>query len=349
MKNLVLTTTALTTLAGAANAGGVERTTQSVAVLFEEGRYFEFGASFGDPDVSGTFLGAGSGDIADSFFNLGAAYKADINDEFSYAIIYDQPYGADVFYPEGSGYLFAGSNAKLRAHTLTGILQYNLGNGASVYGGLRAQSLEAEATVITGPTYNVVGDRDLAFGYLVGAAYEKPEIALRVSLTYLSEIDHELDTVENGVVNSVTPITTPEAINLEFQTGIAEDTLLFGSVRWVEWTAFEISPANFPSNPLVFHEDNRTTYTLGLGRRLNENWSILGSVSYEETTGSTTGNLGPTDGFTAVALGAVYTKDNMKVTGGVRYVDVGDATTSVGAEFEDNSAIGAGIRVGWNF
>ena len=138
-------------------------------------------------------------------------------------------------------------------------------------------------------------------------------------------------------------------MNLEFQSGIAEDTLLFGSVRWVEWTEFNISPASFPANPLVFYADDRTTYTLGLGRRLNETWSLLGSVSYEENTGSATGNLGPTDGFTSVALGAVYTQDNMKITGGVRYIDIGEATTTVGANFDDNSAIAAGVRVGWSF
>ncbi len=347
MKKLILATTALTALATTASAGGVERTPQSVGVLFEEGRYFEFSGSFGSPDVSGV-LGVSSGDIADSFFNLGAAYKADLNETISYAIIYDQPYGAGVTYPAGTGYLFAGSNAELKSHALTGILQYNLGNGGSVYGGLRAQTLQAEA-VVTPFGYSVDGERDLAFGYLVGAAYEKPEIALRVALTYNSEIDHDLDTTENGAPSTPTAITTPQSVNLEFQSGIAEDTLVFGSVRWVEWTVFNISPANFPANPLVFYADDRTTYTLGLGRRLNETWSVLGSVSYEENTGSATGNLGPTDGFTSVSLGAIYTKDNMKITGGVRYVDIGDATTTVAADFSGNSAIAAGLKVGWSF
>ena len=76
---------------------------------------------------------------------------------------------------------------------------------------------------------------------------------------------------------------------------------------------------------------------------------MLGSVGYEENTGSVTGNLGPTDGFTSVSLGAIYTKDNMKITGGVRYVDIGDATSFSNAQFTDNSAIAAGLRVGWSF
>ncbi|MEP0563515.1 MAG: hypothetical protein ABJC64_03880, partial [Paracoccaceae bacterium] len=91
------------------------------------------------------------------------------------------------------------------------------------------------------------------------------------------------------------------------------------------------------------------TYTLGVGRRLNDTWSVLGSLSYEENMGSETGNLGPVDGFTSISLGAIYRKDNMKITGGVRYAEIGDATSFSGAVFEDNSAIAAGVRVGWQF
>lgn len=359
MKNYLALGAILSTAASLASAGGIERTTQSVGILFEEGRYLEFGATFGSPNVSGIgpdVVGgaATSGDIAESFFTFGASYKADLNDTWSYAVIFDQPFGADVFYPDGSGNLFQGSNAELNTNALTGVVQYNFGNGASVFGGVRAQTLEAEVEIPFIAGFTAEGDRDLAFGYLVGVAYERPDIALRVALTYSSEIDHDLDTVEFGALNSVTEITTPESFNLEFQSGVAEDTLVFGSIRHVNWQATNILLANFPpATPIVFFEDNRTTYTLGVGRRLNETWSVLGSVSYEDTTGSLTGNLGPTDGFTAFGVGAVYTKDNMKITGGVRYVDLGDATTLIGgapgASFSGNSAFGAGLRVGFTF
>lgn len=360
MKKILLASTAIAVSASSAFAGGLERTSQSTAILFEEGRYFETSLSFGDASVSGIAnFGGGdvaSGDIAKSFFNLGLAYKADINDTWSYAIIYDQPYGAEVFYPSGTPYLFQGSSAKFTSHALTGILQYNVNQNVSVYGGLRAQTIEAEAEILFAG-YSVTGDRDLSFGYLVGAAYEKPEIALRVALTYNSAINHDLSTTEVsglGTNPSVTPVEMPQSVNLEFQSGVNEKTLVFGSVRWVDWSEGNISPTDyatlFAANPdLVRFTDDRTTYTLGVGRKLSETWSVLGSVSYEETTGSITGNLAPLDGFTSVALGAIYTKDNMKVTGGLRYVDIGNANTTANANFDGNSAIGAGIKVGWQF
>ncbi|SMX22299.1 OmpP1/FadL family transporter [Boseongicola aestuarii] len=358
MRRTIMAAAALGVGATAVNAGGLERTPQSMAILFEEGRTFELSFGYVSPDVSGT-LGADSGDMLASFSNLGLAYKADLNDTLSYAIIFDQPYGADTAYPTGTGNPFAGSTARVRSNALSGVLQYNMGNGASVYGGLRAQSLQAEAVLLPATlNYTINSDTDYELGYLVGAAYERPEIALRVALTYHSETSHDLSLTEASNLDATQtnsePVNLPQALNLEFQSGVAEDTLVFGSVRWAEWSETEIDPSlyntRFPGfPPIVFFTDDRITYTLGVGRRLNETWSILGSLSHEETTGSATGNLGPTDGFTSVSLGAVYTKDNMKITGGLRYVDIGDAMSFSGADFQDNSAIAAGVRVGWSF
>ncbi|MEM6386367.1 MAG: hypothetical protein AAF718_09050 [Pseudomonadota bacterium] len=365
MKKLILASTALTTIAGGALAGGLERTPQSMAILFEEGNYAELSFGYVSPDVSGTFGPGGpdSGDIFDSYINLGFAYKADLNDTLSYAIIFDQPYGADTSYPGTFGvdpYPFAGSTASVKSNALSGVLQYNMDNGASVYGGIRLQTLSAEANLpVIGFAlggYDITSDTNLALGYLLGAAYERPDIALRVALTYHSETTHDLELTETlgATTVSTQDVILPQALNLEFQSGIAENTLLFGSIRWVEWSETEIDPpvydaATVTAPPLVFFEDDRITYTIGLGRRLNETWSVLGSVSYEENLGSVTGNLGPTDGFTSFGVGAVYTKDNMKITGGIRYADVGDATSFSNAIFEDNDALAAGLRVGWSF
>ena len=359
MKHHILAMTALAGMAGAASAGGLERTPQSTAILFEEGRYLELSFGSVTPQISGTLGGAPSGNMTKNFFSLGAAYKADLNDTWSYAVIFDQPFGADPNYPGTFGvdlYPFAGSTAEVRSNALTGLLKYNMGNGGSVFGGLRAQSLTAKASLPVLGFYEIESNTDYKLGYVLGAAYERPDIALRVALTYNSEIEHELELTESNILNppntTTEKVVMPQSWNLEFQSGVAEDTLVFGSVRWAEWSKTVINPELYKTLvplPLVFFEDDRTTYTLGVGRRLNETWSVLGSVSYEESTGSITGNLGPVDGFTSVSLGAIYRKDNMKITGGIRYIDIGDATSFSGAEFSGNSAIAAGVRVGWTF
>ncbi|MCB2128601.1 MAG: hypothetical protein KDE03_05865 [Rhodobacteraceae bacterium] len=359
-----LTTASVLALgATSALAGGVDRSGQSVGVIFEQGNYIEFSLGTVSPSVSGTAIaglgGASSGDMAGDYAQLGLAYKQTLANGLEAAIIYDQPFGANVDYPVGTGYYAQGSTAVLKTHAITGVLKYKMPSNLSVYGGLRYQTIEANASIPFVAGYTAQGDRDGGVGYLVGAAWEKPEIALRVALTYNSKIKHEVATTEAGPGSlvSTTDIETPQSVNLDFQSGIAANTLLFGSIRWVEWSAFDITPALYlgaTGGSLVSYADDTISYSLGIGRKFNENWSGAITVGYEKSNGGYASNLGPTDGYKSIGIGATYTKDNMKITGGVRYVDIGDAQTQLGgftpsANFNNNHALGVGMRVGFSF
>lgn len=370
MKKLLTSVSAICLIAGGAHAGALDRTGQSVDVLFEDGRYLEFSLGYVSPEITGKSIapvgpfpsGVSSGDIGQSNVNFGAAYKADINSKFSYAIIYDEPFKAEVDYPEVPTYFGSNSSAEFNSQAITGILQYNIKGGFSVFGGIRLQEADAKAAIAFALGYEVEADNDWGVGYVAGVAYERPDIALRVSLTYNSEVSHENDVEETFALapgldaDSTAEFETPQSLNLAFQTGVAADTLLFGSVRWVDWSDFDLSPEVYTATfgqPLLSYEDDITTYTLGVGRRLNDNWSLAGSVSYEENTGNLFTNLGPADGQTSLGLAAIYTQDKMRITAGVRYTRIGDTTTAVqgnpAAEFDDNDAVSFGIKVGYNF
>lgn len=367
MKRILTTVAAVAAMGSAAQAGGVERSTQSVAILFEQGRYAEFSMGYFNPDVSGSLrapvgpfpAGSASGDMLAGFSTLSFGYKAPLSDKLDLAIILDEPIGAKVRYPGPFGavpYPLAGTTADLSSNAITALLRYKLPNDFSVYGGLRYQTVKGEVSIpfigAPGPGYTLETNHDSELGYVVGFAWENPEIAARVALTYNSAITHTLESAETGPIPTIGTFETevPQSVNLEFQTGIATDTLLFGSIRWVDWSVFEINPPGYPpASALVSYPKDRTTFNLGLGRRFNENWSGAVTAAYEDPDGEITGNLVPTDGFASVGLAATYTMDNVKITGGVRYVDIGDATTSIGAGFEDNSGVGVGFRIGYTF
>ncbi|WP_375546085.1 outer membrane protein transport protein [Sedimentimonas flavescens] len=381
MGRVLLSASAVALCASAVNAGGIERSAQSVALLFEEGNYIEFNMGRVKPEVSGTqmfpypsaaFVGADSGDMTENYNTYSLGLKLKVNEKLDFALIVDEPIGADVSYPM-TGYLYGGSTADVNALATTALLRYRLPNNFSVIGGVRAIKTSGRVHLFTG--YDMQTSSETDFGYVVGVAWEKPEIAARIALTYNSAVSHKFDATEvAGGFTFDTEFETdiPQSILLEGQTGIAKDTLVFGSVRWVDWSAFDISPymyTNAPSNhfkdALVSYEDDTITYTLGVGRRFNQNWSGAVFVSHEAGTGGYAGNLGPTDGATALGLAATYTRDNLKITGGVRYVMIGDTKTEVPsaflggqcpnqdcgtfAEFEDNTAVAFGLRVGYSF
>ncbi|SFA77257.1 Long-chain fatty acid transport protein [Poseidonocella pacifica] len=386
MKKLVVSGIAIVASAGSALAGGVDRSGQSVALIFEEGNYAQLSFGSVSPDVSGVQTaatvfptapeGAKSGNMTNDYTQFSLGVKQSYGNGFEAAVIFDQPFGADVEYPSGE-YFASDSTAELTSSAVTGIVKYTAPNNVSVFGGLRYQRFSAEAAIpfitapfglLAGQEYQADGGEDEGVGYLVGVAYERPDIALRVALTYNSAIDHELETTENSSLGlgrtSTTDVTTPQSINLEFQSGIAADTLVFGSIRWVDWSEFEIAPEDYDGlldlltgaddYSLVSYEDDTITYSLGLGRKFSENWAGAVTVAHEPAHGGTSSNLGPTDGRSSVGLAATYTMDNVKITGGVTYAWIGDTETNSpgnqpGTEFEDNHAVGYGLRIGYTF
>lgn len=42
-----------------------------------------------------------------------------------------------------------------------------------------------------------------------------------------------------------TEITTPQSVNLDFQTGVYKDTVAYLNARWVNWKIFKIRPIQF--------------------------------------------------------------------------------------------------------
>lgn len=350
MKRILLTTVAAATIsATAAYSGGIERSSQSVGILFEEGSYGEFSFSTVSPDVSGVFAGAvSSGDMAPSYQTFSFGYKQDIGSNLVFALIVDQPIGADVSYPVSAApYPFFGATATIDSLATTGLLRYKMPSDMSFYGGVRIQALKAALNLPSGGgPYSLTVPTNTDYGYVLGLAYEKPEIALRVALTYNSKITHSLS--DNG--GTAFDVEIPQSVNLEFQSGVAADTLVFGSIRWQEWTKFNVSPPEYPANPLAVGAKDTTSYSLGVGRRFSEVWSAAVILGYESGTSGTVGNLSPTSGYKSIGLAATYKVNNVKITGGVRYVEVGDVTTSsIASSFTDNSAIGVGVKVGFNF
>lgn len=360
-----------------AMAGGIDRSSQFLGPLFEEGgasgSYAQLSFGLIRPEAAASNVGVS--DSLTNYNSIGLAYKTNFTDQLSFALIVEEPYGADIRY--GLATAFAGGGASVSSEQITGVLRYKFNDNWSVHGGIRA--LQADGLIDTftagpgGPVpISLSADGDFGFGGLIGVAYERPDIALRVALTYNSAIDVDFtgtETVFGDIArtailgSSPTSFTVefPESLNLEFQTGIAEDTLLFGSVRRAFYEGFSVTtPANagifgggLGSINYVNFSSNTTTYSLGVGRRFNENWSGTVSLTYENegVTPSTTA-LAPTTGFTSLALGARYTQGPLSVSGGVSYTKLGNqlVNSAIGvANFNDNKAIAAGIRIGYNF
>ncbi len=382
MKRALLQACMICAGASAAQAGGLDRSGQGINLIFEKGTVAQFRLGYTDPSVSGTMpslnpanLGqpVDSGDVANSFFTPHLGFKTSLTDKLDFAVMYDQPFGADISYannyPLSLNPIPGGRSGVLEAtadtDAITALLRYKFDGGFSAIGGFRAQRVEASVTVPLAAGYEVDTDADIAFGYVVGVAWEKPEIAARVALTYNSKISHDWSQTESLNPPPVPPITsgtvatfdtsseieTPQSVNLDFQTGVAPKTLLFGSIRWVDWPQLVYNPPNYPpTSNLVDYDEATFTYSLGLGYQFSEEFSGAVTLGYESSSGNPVSNLGPTDGFWSIGLGGTYSLEKAKISGGVRYTDIGDATAdgagpTARADFSGNSAWSVGFQI----
>lgn len=357
-------------------AAGLDRSGQSINAFLQPNNYAEASYSALLPSVKGANnSGSEIGNMADNYSFLSAAIKVQANEQLSVGMLYDQPFGADATYDVDSGTFDAngeGTQVKVRTHNITALIGYQPTKNWNVYAGPVLQTVEADIS-LRGQGYAVLSGYDIdvdqkeAWGWLAGAAYSIPEIALKAAVTYRSEINHKAESTESSniylspsfdlrhVQNRLSAVT-PQSVNIDFQTGVAENTLAFANIRWVHWDQFVVSPVLLGKlgQDLISYEEDQWSINMGLGHKFNDKWSGSASVGWDSGAGNPVTTLGPTNGYWSIGLGGQYSPTQKTfVQAGVKYYDLGDAKAQTGGavkgSFENNHAVGYGIKVGYKF
>jgi long-chain fatty acid transport protein len=323
LKNLSVALIVATLPATGVFAAALDRSGQSISAFLQPGNYFEAGISVLDPTVEGKETAAMGGrninDMGDDYYFPSAALKLQLTDNFSFGLLYDQPFGADAAYNGTNEFVAAPTdpvltglpitttqlggvtgNTKVKVDTqnISMIFGFQPNENFNFYGGGVYQTVKGNVS-LRGKAYSLYNGYDAKIketsgaGWLAGAAFQIPDIALKASVTYRSEIDHDADATETiaiadalgampasqlqGLLASLgntgaamtpallkalaankesgkTKITTPQSVNLDFQTGIMENTVAFANLRWVDWSSFSIrSPETSGPDPRSPH------------------------------------------------------------------------------------------------
>ncbi|WP_425070347.1 OmpP1/FadL family transporter [Sagittula sp. S175] len=403
-------------------AAGLDRSGQSVSAIFAPGGTTTLSYGIVNPQLSGKDIGTGGSysDVGETYGQASIAHTVEINDKASFALIGEQPYGADINYNSSPlTTKLGGTSADFNSISLTAVARYKISDRFSIFGGVSAERLDSTVTLngtgyrdaitvagvakvagvsatalgaaladlkagnFTSPTIAAVGGIAAASAmassvtaaqagfvatngysfrmshttqphYLIGAAYEIPDIALRIAGTYHFETTHKADTVETllgTTTNGTVEFVTPQSFNLEAQTGIAAGTLLTASWRWTEYSAVDLVPTRLGSDLVNLDDTNR--YTLGIARQFSDKLALSTTISYEPEGDDLVSPLGPTNGLVGLSLGGRWTDGPLNISGGVNYSWLGDAKAAIGntaqAQFSDNHAIGVGLKIDMKF
>jgi len=401
-------------------AAAMDRSGQSVAAFLQPGNYAEIAYAQIDPEVSGIHKdGQHISDMASTYDFFTGAIKLQASEQYSFGLLWDHPFGGLAAYTgdnplveQGSAGFQANTNVDVSSNNLSILIGYKPVPNVTLYGGSVYQRVEGDVQ-FAGPGFKYMSgyknkiDSSDGYGWLAGFAYEIPEIALKTSLTYRSEIDHKAHTTEDfrfgtirdnttdptdryvlnlldqavgSHVDSKFTVTTPQSVNLDFQTGVYTDTVAFANLRWVNWKKFNLRPQGFnQASTLIGQLRTGGAYTdgfdltdyakdqwsgnVGIGRKLSEQWGASVAVGYDSGAGNPISTLGPTDGYWSLGLGARFNPTaQYELSVGTKYLWLGDAHVQRGdyaipgnqenayvGEFTNNHAWAWGAKVAYRF
>ncbi|MDD2946829.1 MAG: transporter, partial [Acinetobacter sp.] len=165
-------------------------------------------------------------------------------------------------------------------------------------------------------------------------------------------------------------------------TSIMSGTLLYSNIRWVNWKDFVIRPTQFGALSALAtttlsngtynegfnlddYQKDQWSVTLGIARQLSTKWSAAFDLGWDSGTGNPASILNPTKGYYSIGLGLQFNPEpNYFISGGVKYYWLGDATAQDGTyylplpgvseaaqvgQFNNNHAIGYGLKIGYKF
>lgn len=360
MKTLT-STIALATLGfgTVANAAGMDRATFNPSLLYTEGTRAELGFALTNPDVGTTAVGPRF-TVAPKFNTVQLGYKRDLTDKFSLALMYNSnPFGVHIDYAAAPIPALAALNAKLDSDALIFLGKYQINERISAFGGVRYTEVSGSANIPPIPEgLNVDGS---GTDFIIGASYEIPAIALRASLSY--ESGAELDPTVIGAASTtnygIGQINQPEAITLNFETGVNEKTLAFANIRYAKWEDAQVVLPAALGGGAVSSFENSAAFNIGLARRITDDFVMSASLSYESSGTEPLSPLAPTNGIKGISVGGRYTSPNgLETSLGISYSKRGggivdtDSTGTISAgdlPFSGNKVITIGLKVAKSF
>lgn len=374
MKNLLKFTVAGIVLASPAVSGGWEASRLDTSMMYNDGGYAEVATTSISYDVSatsGAAVGANKHEMAKDQTRTSFGFKT----QFGNFDVGLSSYNSGAIQLDGQATAAGVSlvpSADVTARSLALLGKYRINENMSAFGGLNRYTVQTSTVTTLAAAYEVSGDE---IAPVVGVAYEMKDIALRVEGIVQAKTDMSLTAKSAAIAAGGLAVATavpgsstlviPQTITLNFQSGIAEDTLLFGSIHKADWDDAQIAiPANAATGAIAVGSSfsSKTAYSVGLGRKISDDLSLIASYSTEDGGGSTsTDPFTLTDGYQTLGVAARYTRDNMTFTAGYGYTKVGDVLVSydvsllnpalgvLTADYKDNDISAFGLKIGFSF
>ena len=344
--------------------------TQDYSFILDSGNSISISRFTTSPKVSGTHpegYAIDNGYKAFSGTNISA--KWDYNGTMI-GISTGSPYLTDLTYSSG---ILTNAGAKVTSNETAIVASRGVGNGLKVFGGIRLNQYKGTINKpylggAGNPTFSVAGgyqfnlDTGTSTGFAIGAAYEVPQIMLRASVQYNSEIKHSSAKItENfgGLTTQSSPddIIAPSSMIIKLRSALSPRLLAFANWRSSQYKKFKITgPAHtLAGQGDIYDPESGTDYALGVALKVNDQLNVLVGTTKGQSTdsGGLANALAPFKGSSSNFVGAsLKISETVELNGSYSLVSFGDDNAGVplstglggAASFTDNK--GSRISIG---
>ena len=323
------------TLAAAAPsaAGGYDTGARDWDFLFQpDSVAFEAGVRYIVPrrsldGIIGVFGPSPDVDETEAFALPHASLAVRFGDAARCMASYREPYAGHANYGTAWTYAFSATEQHFSSvdFGLTCAGSVALGKGRlHIIGGLSYQEIDYELVQLAPPpapagTIARTNVSDGGLAWRAGLAYDIPEYALRASLIYNSAVDYNMTGTHSLFGPVFGSITMPQSLELKAQTGVAPGWLVFGSVRWTDWSVVYNMPIISPVAPvpggvvsgLTLMWKDTWTVTVGAAHQFSYKVSAAASLTWDQ--GATQGFTSQTDTWTAGLTAIVTPGENVEL------------------------------------
>ena len=344
--------------------------TQDYSFILDSGNSISVSRFTTSPKVTGTHPeGYALTNPYKSYSGTSISAKWDYNGTMI-GISTSSPYAVELTYNSG---ILTNAGAKITSNETAILAARSVGNGFKVFGGLRLNQYKGSVQKpyyggAANPTFSVAGgytfdlDSGSTTGFAIGAAYEVPQIMLRASIQYNSEIKHEsakLNETLAGTTTASSPadIIGPGSMIIKLRSALSPRMLAFANWRSSTYKKLKLEgPVHTAlGGGVIYDPQSGTDYTVGVALKVNDKLNVLVGTTKGQAadTGGLENALAPFKGSTSNFIGATLKiNESVELNGGYSLISFGDANAGVplstgaggAASFTDNK--GSRVSIG---
>ncbi len=375
-KNVFATVLSIASLsAGAAFSAGVDSAgsgTQDYSFILDSGNSVSISRITNNPKISGEYPDGSeikNGYNSASWTNIEA--KWDYNGT-TVGLSTGTPYAPHtILYTDG---ILTNAGAKVSSNETAIVASRGIGGGVKFFGGIRLNNFKVKtdrpfAGLPTNATFSVAGgyqyelESGTSTGFAVGAAYEIPEVMLRASIQYNSEIAHknakETETIAGtAIAASPDDLVAPSSMIIKLRSAITPRMLAYANWRSSKYSALKVTGNNAAGAGVegsIYSPNSGTDYVVGLAYKVNDQINLALATARGQSTddGSLANALAPWQGSSANVIGGSFkVNDNLEISASYALVTYGDTNANVitgSGPFKDNKGTRLTIGTKINF